>query len=66
MAEPTRGVQDLRSTFKDTVVVAGISFQVQRGEIYWLLGPNGAGKTTTIRMPSGQIDPTERRAAVVG
>ncbi len=39
----------------------GISFEVQRGEIFGLLGPNGAGKTTTLesleglRAPDGGI-----------
>jgi len=32
--------------------VKGISFQVERGEIYGLLGPNGADKTTTLSMLS--------------
>lgn len=32
---------------KDGVTaVGGISFVVQKGEIFGLLGPNGAGKTT--------------------
>jgi sodium transport system ATP-binding protein len=39
--------------------VDGISFHVQRGEIYGLLGPNGAGKTTTLRMIAGLMKPTE-------
>ena len=26
----------------------GISFSIQKGEIFGLLGPNGAGKSTTI------------------
>jgi ABC-type multidrug transport system fused ATPase/permease subunit len=33
--------------FKEIEAVAGISFSVERGEIFGLLGPNGAGKTTT-------------------
>ena len=32
------------------VAVDGLSFSVNRGEIFGLLGPNGAGKTTTLRM----------------
>ena len=31
----------------------GISFEVQRGEIFGLLGPNGAGKTTTLESLEG-------------
>lgn len=31
-------------------MVNGISFNINKGEIYGLLGPNGAGKSTTINM----------------
>lgn len=44
---------DLRRSFNDFEVLAGVSFQVERGEIFGLLGPNGAGKTTTIRPLTG-------------
>src|SRR6185312_2326219 len=33
--------------------VAGVSFDVQKGEIFALLGPNGAGKTTTVEILEG-------------
>jgi ABC-2 type transport system ATP-binding protein len=57
---------DLRRSFKEKEAVAGVSFSVQRGEIFGLLGPNGAGKTTTIRMLTGQVDPGGGRAMVAG
>ena len=57
---------DLRRTFKSNEAVKGISFSVQRGEIFGLLGPNGAGKTTTIRMLTGQIEPSGGHATVAG
>ena len=46
--------------------VDGISFQVERGELFGLLGPNGAGKTTTINMLCGLLKPTEGTAMVGG
>jgi len=42
-------VRDLAAGYGASVVVAGISFDVQKGEIVCLLGRNGAGKTTTLR-----------------
>lgn len=56
----------LRRSFKGREAVAGISFRVQRGEIFGLLGPNGAGKTTTIRMLTGLIVPDAGNAIVAG
>lgn len=46
--------------------VDGISFRVDRGEVYGLLGPNGAGKTTTLRMILGLLDPDGGYAEVDG
>lgn len=48
-------VTDLQKTFhqkngSEVRAVKGISFNVQRGEIFGFLGPNGAGKSTTIKM----------------
>ena len=47
-------------------VVKGISFSVERGEIFGLLGPNGAGKTTTILMLLGLSDISSGKARVLG
>jgi ABC-2 type transport system ATP-binding protein len=33
--------------------VRGVSFEVDRGEVFGLLGPNGAGKTTTVEILEG-------------
>jgi ABC-2 type transport system ATP-binding protein len=48
------------------VAVKGVSFEVERGDIFGFLGPNGAGKTTTIKMLTGLIRPTSGRAQVFG
>jgi len=42
-------VSNLKKYFGKTRAVDGLSFEVEKGEIFGFLGPNGAGKTTTIR-----------------
>ncbi len=56
----------LTRRFDSFTAVDGVSFDVQRGEIFGFLGPNGAGKTTTIRMLLGLLAPTSGRATVLG
>ena len=38
----------------------------QRGEILGFLGPNGAGKTTTMRILTGYMPASEKKAFVAG
>lgn len=46
-------VNGLKKNYNGFTAVDGISFGIERGEIYGFLGPNGAGKTTTINMLTG-------------
>jgi ABC-2 type transport system ATP-binding protein/sodium transport system ATP-binding protein len=48
------------------VAVNGLSFTVDKGEVYGLLGPNGAGKTTTLRMILGLLEADAGFAEVAG
>jgi len=50
-------VKDFHKAYGDFVAVDGISFSVERGEIFGLLGPNGAGKTTTLESLEGIRSP---------
>ena len=53
-------------TRRQVHAVRGISFSVQRGDIFGFLGPNGAGKTTTIKMLTGLIRPSAGTARLLG
>jgi ABC-2 type transport system ATP-binding protein len=51
---------------KEVQAVKGISFAVDKGELFGLLGPNGAGKTTTIKMLITLLLPSGGQARVLG
>jgi ABC-2 type transport system ATP-binding protein len=59
-------VQNLAKRYGDVVAVDGLSFEVERGEIFGLLGPNGAGKTTTIRIIMDILQPDAGSATILG
>lgn len=59
-------VKELSKSYGNIKAVGGISFEIQKGEIFGLLGPNGAGKTTTISMLSCLIKPDSGDAFVDG
>src|SRR5512147_473263 len=44
--------------YRTVEAVAGISFDIEPGEIVRYIGPNGAGKSTTIKMMTGILKPT--------
>jgi ABC-2 type transport system ATP-binding protein len=56
----------LRRSRKEVEAVKGVSFHLERGELFGLLGPNGAGKTTTIKMLITLLLPTAGTARVLG
>lgn len=59
-------VKHLTKKFGSFVAVDGISFSVEKGEIFGFIGANGAGKSTTIRMLCGLLRPTSGEASVAG
>ncbi|HSV84979.1 MAG TPA: ATP-binding cassette domain-containing protein, partial [Levilinea sp.] len=59
-------VNNLVKHYGDFAAVKGVSFHIERGEIFSLLGPNGAGKTTTISMLSTLLTPTAGDAIIGG
>lgn len=63
---PILEVENLSKQFGSHIAVDGVSFSVERGEVFGLLGPNGAGKTTTISMLTGVLEPTSGTARIGG
>ncbi|HEX2033155.1 MAG TPA: ATP-binding cassette domain-containing protein [Chloroflexota bacterium] len=56
----------VRRKTREVVAVAGLSFEIEAGEMVGFLGPNGAGKTTTLKLLSGLLYPTGGEARVLG
>jgi ABC-2 type transport system ATP-binding protein len=59
-------VENIAKRFETVEAVSGISFSVQRGELFGFLGPNGAGKTTTINMLTGLAQPDSGTIRISG
>jgi len=63
---PVIQVEGVQRRFGDFYAVKGVTFEVQRGEIFGLLGANGAGKTTTFRMLCGLLPASAGKLLVAG
>jgi ABC-2 type transport system ATP-binding protein len=59
-------VDELEKSYPGVKAVDGVSFTVQRGEIFGLLGPNGAGKTSTLAILEGLRRADGGRVTVLG
>ncbi len=59
-------VDNLVKSYGGVRAVDGISFSVEKGEVFGMLGPNGAGKTTTSEILEGLRTSDSGRAEVLG
>jgi ABC-2 type transport system ATP-binding protein len=66
MNDPIIRLDGLSKAYGHFQAVRGLSFAIQRGEIFGFLGANGAGKTTTMRMLCGFTRPTAGGATING
>ena len=56
----------LHKAYAGVEVVAGLGFDIERGECFGLLGPNGAGKTTTLKLCLGATAPDSGSIELLG
>lgn len=66
MNSPLLKVTDLKKSYGAIQAVAGVSFEVQPGEIFGVIGPNGSGKTTLFNSMLGQIKPDSGKIELKG
>jgi ABC-2 type transport system ATP-binding protein len=59
-------IDGLLHQYGDRTALNGVSFTVNRAEIFGLLGPNGSGKTTIFRILSTLMLPAGGRALILG
>ncbi|MBA3046468.1 MAG: ABC transporter ATP-binding protein [Candidatus Thermoplasmatota archaeon] len=66
MADDVISVKDLVKVYDDVRAVDGITFAVEKGEVFAFLGPNGAGKTTTVEIIETIRDATSGEVSILG
>ncbi len=65
-ATPAVVVENLEKTFAATQALRGVSFTIDRAELFGFIGPDGAGKTTLFRIMTTLMVPDRGRARVLG
>jgi ABC-2 type transport system ATP-binding protein len=66
MNEIVISVRNFRKQYGSFTAVDGISFEVEKGQIFGLLGPNGAGKTSTLECMEGLRKPDGGSISILG
>ena len=59
-------VEDVHKSYGDLMVLRGISFQMERGEIKVIIGPSGTGKSTLLRCVNGLTSPDKGKIWIDG
>jgi len=64
--ERTIDVRGLSKRYGKLEAVRGITFEVNRGEMFGLIGPDGAGKTSTFQILAGVMEASAGTANILG
>lgn len=59
-------VENIKKNFGSVEVLRGVSFSIEKGEIFGFLGRNGAGKSTLINILAGVMHATSGEFSVLG
>ncbi|MDQ5954331.1 MAG: type transport system ATP-binding protein [Patescibacteria group bacterium] len=59
-------VQKITKLFGKKKAVNGVSFEINKGEIFSLIGPNSSGKTTIVKTITGLLRPTSGSVEIGG
>src|SRR4030065_1066907 len=59
-------IENVKKSLGNREILKGISFKVEKGDIFGYLGPNGAGKTTTIRILLGLFRADSGKMDILG
>ncbi|WP_010649782.1 ABC transporter ATP-binding protein [Oceanobacillus massiliensis] len=66
MSETAMELIDVKKEIGRKKIIKGLSFTINKGEVFGFIGPNGAGKTTTIRMMVGLTQLSEGDVRILG
>ncbi len=56
-AEPVLVMDGVTRRFGPIQALAGVSWTVRAGDLWWVIGPNGGGKTTLLGLAAGLLQP---------
>lgn len=66
MSEAAMELIDVKKTIGKKNIIKGLTFTINKGEVFGFIGPNGAGKTTTIRMMVGLMELSDGDVKILG
>ncbi|AEH51209.1 amino acid ABC transporter ATP-binding protein [Pseudothermotoga thermarum] len=63
---PVLKVENLKKRYGNTVILNGVSFEVQKGETKVIIGPSGTGKSTLLACINRLVEPDEGKVYLEG